>query len=95
MITKVEFRTYKGQAIADVTQICPMCEKSSHVVFTGNKIADTVRDYLSGRYAMQQDLPFEIPVREFLRTGYCRRCMGHLFGTTSNKIKYVKERERK
>lgn len=91
MLISTEFATYRGQAKADVQIRCPFCNRKSHVVFSGNKVVDTVRDYLSSGNHLTQELPFEAPIREFLRSGYCRECM-EMFGTTSTKIKYLRER---
>lgn len=93
MVTKIYFKVYRGQGIADVMQPCPMCEKESHVIISGNKKVSALRSFLADSHLLQQELPFEIPVREFLRTGHCRRCMDLVFGTTSNKIMYVKGKE--
>ena len=91
MLISTTFATNRGQTKADVQITCPFCSRKSHVVFNGNKVTDAVREYLSSGTMLTQDLPFETPIREFLRSGYCRECM-EMFGTTSARIKYVKER---
>ncbi len=93
MLISTAFKVNKGQVSADVKIKCPMCDRNSHVVFNGNKAIDAVRDYLSSGTMLTQDLPFETPIREFLRSGYCRECM-EMFGQTSSKIKYVRVKER-
>lgn len=93
MLISTEFGIYRGQKKADVKISCPFCSRDSHVVITGNNKVETLTDYLSsGINHLTQALPFEAPVREFLRSGYCRECMEQLFGTSSTKIKYVRER---
>ena len=91
MLISTEFGVYRGQKKADVKISCPFCSRKSHVVFTGNNKVAAVSEYLSSGTHMTQELPFEAPIREFLRSGYCRDCMT-MFGVTSNRIKYVKER---
>lgn len=93
MLITTEFGLYRGQKRADVKISCPFCDRKSHVVITGNNKVETLTDYLSsGISFLTQDLPFEVPIREFLKSGYCRECMELMFGTSSTKIKYVRER---
>jgi len=94
MLITTNFGTYRGQSSADVKITCPLCKRQSHVVFKGNKIVEKVGEYISSGSMMTQDLiPLETPIREFLRSGYCRECM-EMFGETSNKIKYVRKERR-
>jgi len=95
MLISTEFGVYRGQRRADVKITCPFCSRDSHVVFFGNNKVETLTDYLSsGISFLTQDLPFEVPIREFLKSGYCRECMELMFGTSSTKIKYVKRERR-
>ncbi len=95
MLVSIAYAVYRGQTRADVKIECPFCGRKSHVLVTGNKKTKALTEYLSsGTGYLTQELPFEAPVREFFRSGYCRECM-EMFGTTSKKIKYVKVKERR
>lgn len=89
-MTSIEYNLINGTMVADVKQDCPICTMRSHVIIRGKKNVEAVQNYFWDSLAKQQDLPFEIPIREFLRSGYCRSCMDNYFGTSSADIRYVR-----
>lgn len=88
----IYYSVYRGQTKADVHFNCPMCGRRSHIIVNGNKKVAKVNDFLISKDYLTQELPFEAPVRTFFRDGICRECQDRYYGTTSTRIKYVKER---
>ncbi len=86
----IEVSLVNGTMVADVKQDCPFCTMRSHVIIKGDTNVEAVQNYFWDSLAKTQDLPFETPIREFIRSGYCKDCMDKFFGMTSNKIKYVR-----
>lgn len=80
-----------GELEADIINSCPLCQKKSHLLIKGKEHLDAVEHYLKHRHAFVQDLPFDAPVREFIKSGFCHDCMYMIFGKTSDEIKYVQE----
>ena len=93
MVTIWYSESRNGTPLADVRPFCPMCDRRSHYLAKGMKKVKAIKEYYTDRINHKtQDLPFEIPVREFLKSGYCKTCLKKMFGVTSNKIVYLKER---
>ncbi len=85
----------RGQRKMDVRFECPLCGRRSHLVISGNRKVKAASDYLHRVTDMLiQDLPFEVPVRTYLRDGFCRDCQELMLGKTNKNIKYVKEERR-
>lgn len=83
--------------VVEVKAVCPICHRMSVVVLT---VPDFKQfdEYKQGDRLIQNLMPLSDPVvREFLQGiargngGYCRECMGELFGCTSRKILFTKE----
>ncbi len=89
-MTSIEFANNNGTVEADVKQYCPICDMRSHVIIKGKKNVEIVQNYFWDSLAKTHDLPFKAPIREFLRSGYCRSCMDKYFGITSSDIRYVR-----
>ena len=90
----IYYDAYRGQRKMDVRFECPFCMRRSHVVILGNRKSISVEKYLHGdEKILTQDLPFEQPIRMFLRDGLCRECQDTMLGETSKKIKYIREKK--
>ena len=76
---------------------CPLCKSFAYVDLSTQE-ARQLAVYQEGTGLIQDLMPdTDRAVREFLRGivlcggGYCRECMGDLFGCTSRKIRFTKE----
>lgn len=89
MLVSCEFYVKRNIPSMDVSIRCPLCDRKSHLMVTGRKKIDAVRDYISsGTRFLTQDLPIkDASEREFLRSGYCREHLS-MFGEPSKNIRY-------
>lgn len=58
---------------------CPMCSKVTAINVV-DEIVPMIELYNAG-FGYIQDIPLPANEREFIKTGYCMKCQGILFGT--------------